>query len=299
MAEGRGSGGPLRRLAPAKVNLALHVTGRRPDGYHLLDALAVFADFGDCVTVTPAAEIELSLGGEFAAHAPGGAENLAWRAAALLRQAAGTDQGAHIHIDKAIPAGAGLGGGSADAAATLLALNELWQTGWDHERLAALAVTLGADVPMCVYGRPLRARGIGEAITPLSDVPVLPLVLAWPGVTLDTGQVFAALSSRENPPLPDPPPFAGAADLAAWLAACRNDLEAPATRLAPVVADVLRAIRAADACLLARMSGSGSGCFGLFTTTAAAEAAAIEIAAAQPDWWVRPTAVRPRSGISA
>ena len=299
MACGTGLGGALRRPAPAKVNLALHVTGRRPDGYHTLDTLAVFADIGDEVVVSPANEIELSLGGDFAAHAPAGPQNLAWRAAALLREAAGTDQGARIHIDKAIPAGGGLGGGSADAAATLLALNELWRAGLDFDRLNDIALRLGADVPMCLHGRALRARGIGEVITPMPDLPRLAVVLVWPGMALDTGQIFAALQTRDNPQLPDPPRFAGATDLAAWLAECRNDLEAPATRLAPVVADVLRAIRATDACLLARMSGSGSACFGLFETAAAAEAAAVEIAAAQPDWWVRPTAMRPWTGVPA
>lgn len=290
MPDGRSSGATLRRLAPAKINLALHVTGQRRDGYHTLDTLVAFADFGDELTVAPAAALGLSIGGPFAAHAPAGPENLAWRAAMLLQKAAGTGQGARIHIDKAIPAGAGLGGGSADAAAALLALNDLWRTGLDLDPLNEIALRLGADVPMCLRGRALRAGGIGEAITPLPGLPPVPLVLVWPGVGLDTGSVFAALNARENQPLPDPPPgFSGAADLSAWLADCRNDLEAPATGLMPAIADVLQTLRETDRCLLARMSGAGSACFGLFPTIAEAQAAAASIAAAQPGWWVRAT----------
>jgi 4-diphosphocytidyl-2-C-methyl-D-erythritol kinase len=289
----KSGGEALRRLAPAKINLALHVTGRRPDGYHLLDTLAAFAGFGDAVTVAPAEAIELSLGGPFAGHAPAGPENLAWRAAALLQEAAGSAAGARIRIDKAIPAGAGLGGGSADAAATLLALDALWRTGLDGERLAALALKLGADVPMCLAGRALRARGIGEAIVPLSGLPPLPLVLVWPGVALDTSRVFAALDTRDNSPLPDMPEhIGGVSEAADWLASCRNDLAAPATRLAPIIADVLQAIGARPGCLLARMSGSGSACFGLFATAGQAEAAAATIAAARAGWWVRATVAR-------
>ena len=292
MQGGRGGGG-LRRLAAAKVNLALHVTGRRPDGYHELDTLAVFAEFGDAVTVAPAQTIELSIGGPFAAHAPDRADNLAWRAAVLLREVAGTSQGARIHINKAIPAGAGLGGGSADAAAALLGLNELWRTGLECDQLAALALKLGADVPMCLFGRALRARGIGEAIEPFAGLPPLALVLVWPGVALDTGAVFAALERRENPPIPEPPAsFAGTAEIADWLARCRNDLEPSAAWQAPVVADVMRGIEAADGCLLARMSGSGSACFGLFAAIEEAEAAAAAIAGAHPGWWAQATLAR-------
>jgi 4-diphosphocytidyl-2-C-methyl-D-erythritol kinase len=286
----KSGGEALRRLAPAKINLALHVTGRRADGYHLLDTVAVFADLGEAVTVAPAEAIELSLGGPFAGHAPAGHENLAWRAAALLREATGTAAGARIHIDKAIPVGAGLGGGSADAAATLLALDQLWRIGLGRERLAALGVTLGADVPMCLYGRALRARGIGEAIVALAGLPPLPLVLVWPGVALDTSRVFAALDMPDKSPLPEPlARFSGVRETADWLAGCRNDLEAPAMRLAPAVIDVLQALRATAGCLLARMSGSGSACFGLFATEGEAEAAAAAIAAARPGWWVRAT----------
>jgi 4-diphosphocytidyl-2-C-methyl-D-erythritol kinase len=288
--DGRGSGGALRRLAPAKVNLALHVTGARPDGYHTLDTLVAFAGFGDAVSVAPADALGLSVGGALADHAPSGPDNLAWRAAALLQATAGAARGAHIHIDKTIPAGAGLGGGSADAAAALLALNDLWQTGLDRDSLAQVALRLGADVPMCLQAKALRARGIGEAINLLPALPPVPLVLVWPGLALGTGQVFATLATRENPPLPDPPArFDGAPELAEWLAACRNDLEAPAIRLAPVVADVIQEIETAAGCLLARMTGAGSACFGVFATSGEAEAAAAAIAAARPAWWVRAT----------
>lgn len=290
MPDRRGSGDVLRRLAPAKVNLALHVTGRRPDGYHELETLVVFAEIGDVITIAPADVVGLSISGEFAAHAPAGPDNLAWRAASLLREASGTGEGAHIHLNKAIPAGAGLGGGSADAAAVLHALNEVWGARLDRHRLSEMALRLGADVPMCLHGRALLARGIGEAVSPVHGLPPVPLVIVWPAVSLSTGEVFAALELSGNPPLPrQPDRFAGAAGLAAWLAGCRNDLEAPAIRLAPAVGEVLQALRAQPRCLLARMSGAGSACFGVFDEAAAAEAAAAEIAAARPGWWVRAT----------
>jgi 4-diphosphocytidyl-2-C-methyl-D-erythritol kinase len=277
----------IERLAPAKINLALHVLGRRADLYHELDTLAVFADFGDRVAVSAADKITLSIGGPFAGHAPPGAENLALRAALRLEQKTGFAGGAAIRLDKHLPAGAGFGGGSADAAATLLALDELWGLSLGPEGLKAIGEALGADVAMCLEGRALRARGAGERIAPLRGWPPLPLVLVWPGSPVSTAAAFGSLTSRQNPPLPDPPAAPDPVALATWLADCRNDLEEPALRLASDVVTALARLRATPGCVLARMSGSGSGCFGLYPTSAEAKAAADALRQTDPDWWVQ------------
>jgi 4-diphosphocytidyl-2-C-methyl-D-erythritol kinase len=279
----------VARAARAKVNLALHVLGRRPDGYHDIDTLAVFADAADAVAVAPADRLSLSISGPFAGHAPPGAANLALRAAELLRRHAVHPGGAAIALRKNIPAGAGFGGGSADAAATLLALRALWGLALDDGELARLGQTLGADVPMCLAGRALRARGVGERIEPLEGWPSLALVLAWPGLHISTAAVFDRLEERENAPLPDPPSGLSAAAASAWLAALRNDLEAPAATLAPQIAAALRLLGDSPGCRLARMSGSGSGCFGVFAAAAEAHAAAAALVEAQPGWWVQAT----------
>jgi 4-diphosphocytidyl-2-C-methyl-D-erythritol kinase len=276
---------PIRRRAAAKVNLALHVLGRRADGYHELDTFVVFADIGDRLEVAAADSLTLSLSGPFAAHAPPGSENLAFRAAMLLK-AVGTASAAAIGLEKNLPAGAGFGGGSADAAATLAALNDLWGLRLEHDELAAFGRELGADVPMCLHGAALRARGSGDRIEPVPGWPALPLVLVWPGRPVSTAAAFGALRTRTNPPLPDPPRAQTPAELARFLAACRNDLEQPALDLAPEIAEALDAIRATQGCLLARMSGSGSGCFGIYRERGEADSAAARLRAARPAWWV-------------
>ncbi|MYZ49819.1 4-(cytidine 5'-diphospho)-2-C-methyl-D-erythritol kinase, partial [Propylenella binzhouense] len=173
------------RIAPAKINLALHVTGRRPDGYHALDTLAVFASEGDRLAVGPAGDrLALTVEGPFSALAPAGEDNLVIRAARSLAAALGRPAEAAIRLEKNLPAGAGFGGGSADAAAALLALNDLWAAALPGEELAALALGLGADVPMCLAGRALRARGVGERLAALGSWPALPVVLVWPGRTV-------------------------------------------------------------------------------------------------------------------
>jgi 4-diphosphocytidyl-2-C-methyl-D-erythritol kinase len=273
--------------AAAKVNLALHVTGRRADGYHTLDSIAVFADHGDDVEIAGGALLRLAVSGPFGDHAPGDRSDLAWRAASAFFTHTGMEPEATIRLHKEIPAGAGLGGGSADAAAVLLALNRAFGASLKPSALESLARRLGADVPMCLVGRALRARGAGDEIAPLENWPPLPLVLVWPGVPVSTAEVYAALAERENPPLPDLPAIASPDAVAAWLGTCRNDLEAPALTLAPVIGDVLAALREADGCRLARMSGSGSACFGLYGEKPAADAAAAAIAAAHPTWWVQ------------
>lgn len=274
---------PRREAAPAKLNLALHVTGRRPDGYHLLDSLVVFLDIGDVVTLAEG-PLSLSLTGPFGAALAGpkgGAapdDNLCLRAARLAgREVA-------ITLEKNLPVAAGLGGGSADAAAVLRAL------GARPPRPEAL----GADLPVCLAGRPARMRGVGEILDPLGPLPPLHLVLVNPGAGLATPRVFAALGRRDNPPLPPVlPTLPDSAAAIALLGGLRNDLEPAAIELMPVIADCLAALTAAGAGL-ARMSGSGATSFGLFATAAAADRAADRIRAAAPrGWWIARAGLAP------
>ena len=279
---------PEGALAPAKINLALHVTARRADGFHELDTIAVFADLGDGLSASPASELSIEVEGPFAGHAPADDGNLAMRAARAL---AATDaksgmRGAKLRLRKEIPAGAGFGGGSADAAAALRLLDKLWDLGATDAALAGIAAAIGADVPMCLAGKALRARGRGERITPIEGWPALPLVLVWPGVQVSTASVFAALDKRENPPLPEPPEARTAADVARYLAGCRNDLETPALAIAPAIGSALERLRTTEGCLIARMSGSGSGCFALYWTMTEAEAAARQLRIQGPGWWI-------------
>jgi 4-diphosphocytidyl-2-C-methyl-D-erythritol kinase len=276
----------IRQFAPAKLNLYLHVVGRRPDGYHALDSLAVFLGVGDEVAARPADELALTVTGPFAAALPSGPENLVLRAARALAQAAGVPARAALTLTKNLPVAAGLGGGSADAAAALAALERLWRTGMTDAALDRLALGLGADVPLCRRRRPQQVAGIGEV---LSDAPALPpfhVVLANPGTPLSTAAVFAALAPAFSQAAPLQRPPADARDLAALLAARRNDLEPPARRLVPALDDALAALAASADCLLARMSGSGATCFGIFATRPAAEAAAKAVANQYPAWWV-------------
>lgn len=267
---------PRRELAPAKLNLTLHVTGRRSDGYHLLDSLVVFLALGDVVTVAPG-PLSLELSGPFAQGLTAGPDNLCLRAARL----AGRE--ARITLEKNLPVASGIGGGSADAAAVLRALDARPEG----------SEVLGADVPVCLAGRPTRMRGLGEILDPLPPLPQLHVLLVNPGRGLSTPQVFQALQRRDNPPMPDPlPACPDAAALIGFLHDCRNDLEAPAIRLMPEIAACLAAIRDQGA-QLSRMSGSGATCFGLFASAAQAEAARTRIAGANPGWWVAASGLAP------
>lgn len=278
----------LAELAPAKVNLALHVTGRRADGYHLLDSLVAFPATGDRLEAEPAAGLSLTIDGPFARDLGTGRDNLVLRAALLLRDGAAAP-GAALRLTKSLPVASGIGGGSADAAATLRLLARLWSRPLPPR---AVQAALGADVPACVAGTAARMRGIGDELAPLV-LPPFWLVLVNPGVPVATPAVFAALARRDNAPLPDPPAFPDAEALATWLAARRNDLESPAATLAPDIRDALAALAAQPACRLARMSGSGATCFGLFAAAAPALAAAEAIRAARPAWWTAAAPVDP------
>lgn len=265
--------------APAKVNLCLHVTGQRPDGYHLLDSLVVFADVGDLIEVRAARTLSLRVVGPQAQGLPVGEDNLVLRAARAFAGAAG----AAITLTKNLPVASGIGGGSADAAATLRALARLWSVPPPD---AESVLRLGADVPACLAGHAVRMQGIGERLSRAAPLPEAFLVLVNPGVAIATPDVFKALPAKNNPALPDVPGFASALEMAQWLAAQRNDLEGPALQLAPVIGAVKQALATAPGCLLARMSGSGATCFGLFADPAEAQSACAAISAAQPDWWV-------------
>lgn len=266
-------------FAPAKVNLTLHVTGQRADGYHLLDSLVVFADVGDRVSVSPAEGLSLSVTGPMASGVPADGSNLVLRAARMLGGA-----GASITLEKHLPVASGLGGGSSDAAAALRALARLWGRALPAE---AKTAQLGADVPVCLAARPRRMSGLGEVLSEVPPLPPVRLVLANPGVAVPTQAVFAALTDKAGRPMPrDLPRWADAADLAAFLRTTRNDLEAPARALAPVIGAVTEALSSEPGCLFARMSGSGATVFGLFADPEPAVAAARRLRAANPGWWV-------------
>jgi 4-diphosphocytidyl-2-C-methyl-D-erythritol kinase len=268
-------------FAPAKINLALHVTGRRGDGYHLLDSLVVFAGVGDRVTVAASDARRFDLTGPQSAKLTATPDNSVLRAAQLF----GGEQGWHITLDKVLPVASGIGGGSADAAATLRLLARFW--GLPLPPVADV-LALGADVPVCLAGRAARMTGIGEGISPLPHaLPPAWLVLANPGVPVPTPMVFKALTAADNPGLPDDLPLWATADqMAGFLRTMRNDLERPAIGIAPVIADVKAALGAEPGCLMARMSGSGATCFGLFGDAAGAAAAARSLRGRHPGWWV-------------
>ena len=273
-------------FAPAKVNLYLHVTGRRDDGYHLLDSLVAFVDIGDRLRAESAASLSLAVDGPEAADlAAVGDDNLVLRAARLLADRAGITAGAALHLEKHLPVAAGIGGGSSDAAAALLALTRLWRISLDDEALRALGARLGADIPACLYRRAVWVGGIGERLEPAGPLPEAGILLVNPRRALPTAAVFAA---RRGPfghvgrfaPMPS-----AAAALARALMPCRNDLTEAAIGLVPEIGAVLARLGRLPGCLLARMSGSGATCFALFANRAAAEAARAEVAAAEPWWW--------------
>lgn len=254
-------------FAPAKINLTLHVTGQRADGYHLLDSLVVFADVGDRLTIEPAPRMRLDVSGPFAVGVPSDDRNLAWRAAEL----AGVY--ARISLEKNLPHGAGIGGGSSDAAAVLRAL------GAD-----AHAQALGADVPVCLLDTPQRMRGVGEIVVPVGGVPSLNMVLVNPGIHVPTSDVFKRLRAKDNPPMDARLHWRDRAGFLAWLEEQRNDLQVPAASGNPAILAALKTLKGAE---LARMSGSGSTCFGVYSDAEAARDATAEISRKQPRWWVR------------
>lgn len=276
----------VTRAAAAKINLDLLVTGRRADGYHELDSLVVFAGIADTVTAVPGAGLRLLVDGPFATQVPTGRDNLVLQAADELAWMMRRTADATLRLVKRLPIAAGLGGGSADAAAALSALDALWGLGLPPERLRDVGLTLGADVPVCLYGRPARMRGVGERLDPVRGLPELPLLLVNPGVQLATAEVFGALRLPDTLAAREPfPAHPSVIQLAAWLAASRNDLEVAAIGIAPVIGEALELLRALPGCHLARMSGSGPTCWGLFATERALRLAEARLAELRPDWW--------------
>lgn len=268
--------------APAKVNLYLRIVGRRADGYHLLDSLAVFPGAADILHASTADKLTLAIEGPFGPALGAGPDNLVLRAAAALAVSAGVAAGARLTLDKRLPLASGIGGGSADAAAALRALVRLWDLRLSPERLGAIAQSLGADVPVCLASRPARMQGVGEILGLAPALPACGMVLLNPGLAVATPDVFRARTGgfSETALLPAAWPDAGA--MAADLGRLGNDLEAPATALVPAIGTVLDWLCGQPGCLLSRMSGSGATCFGVFATP---DLAAAVAARAPASWW--------------
>ncbi|OOO37089.1 4-(cytidine 5'-diphospho)-2-C-methyl-D-erythritol kinase [Agrobacterium sp. YIC 4121] len=276
--------------APAKINLALHVTGQRADGYHLLETLVTFTEAGDTIRIRDADADSFSISGPFGdlLRAGDGGDNLVTRAKDLLRDAlASTGQPAPpvaIHLEKNLPVASGIGGGSADAAATLRGLLRHWRAGIAPDALASMALTLGADVPMCLESRSLIARGIGEDIEPVTDLPELVMVLANPLKAVSTPEIFRRLQTKTNAPLP-------ASATIGWmdfLAQSRNDLQPSAQALLPEIGEIIGLLSQEGAALV-RMSGSGATCFGIFHSLEAAKKAETSLRKKRPGWYFQAT----------
>ncbi len=277
----------LHEAAHAKVNLFLHVTGRRDDGYHLLDSLVVFAGAADRLAVAPDRHSRLTVTGPFEPLLRGGGDNLVLLAARRFAAAATLAMpGVHLTLEKHLPVASGIGGGSADAAAALRLLRRYWPDAViDDARLHELAAGLGADVPVCLSQRPMRMQGVGELLSPAPHLPALGMALINCGEAVATAAVFRVREAGFSRPAALPRGWPDAASLAADLAALSNDLEPPAQRICPAIGDVLSALRALPGCRFARMSGSGATCFGLFDDPqAAARATAGRLW--PPGWWV-------------
>jgi 4-diphosphocytidyl-2-C-methyl-D-erythritol kinase len=276
----------LSRFAPAKLNLYLHVVGRRDDGYHLLDSLVAFADIGDEITAASAASLSVVVKGRYAAALDAvPQDNLVWRAAERLAALAGRPAAAALTLVKNLPVASGIGGGSSDAAATMNLLAEFWRVDLAPAALRRLASSLGADVPVCLAGRAAWLGGIGDDIEPIPLLPSAAVVLVNPGIALPTAAVFAARRGPFSVPARFPLP-ADAAELAQLLEQRRNDLTAPAIEKVPAIGQVLDRLATVEGALIVRMSGSGATCFALFATPEAAAAAAARVEAEQPKWWV-------------
>jgi len=271
----------IRELAPAKVNLFLHVGARRDDGYHPLQSLAVFTGgetAADVLSLAPADAVSLSLDGPFAVGLEGESDNLVLRAARLLAARTSGVGGAAITLTKNLPVASGIGGGSSDAAAAFRGLSALWHISLDDLTLREMAASLGSDIPACIAAIPAFMEGRGENLTPVAAMPRLSLLLVNPGVALATGDAFRAWDGIDRGPLDYGEPLAAAL-------AGRNDLEPAAIGLVPSIAEVLAALRGAEGILLARMSGSGATCFGLFASAEQRDAASLRIGTERPSWW--------------
>ncbi|HEX8223307.1 MAG TPA: 4-(cytidine 5'-diphospho)-2-C-methyl-D-erythritol kinase [Allosphingosinicella sp.] len=270
----------MRETAYAKLNLALHVRSREPDGYHRIETLFAFCEHGDTLSAAAADELSLEITGPYAAALGDPAGNLVLKAADALRRCHGVTLGAALTLDKRLPVASGIGGGSADAAGALRLLGRLWHIGAAEDELIPLPASLGADVPACLASRTLRGEGRGDRLLPVDAAGLagMPVLLVNPGVPLSTAQVFAAWDGVDRGPLADLPPLVAARQ-------GRNDLEAPAKALAPAIGEVLERLGESDGLILARMSGSGATCFALFESERQRDAASARLAASSPGWW--------------
>ncbi|MCI9866326.1 4-(cytidine 5'-diphospho)-2-C-methyl-D-erythritol kinase [Rhizobium skierniewicense] len=273
--------------APAKINLALHVTGQRTDGYHLLETLVVFTQAGDVISIEDTEQDSFSLTGPFASvlQQENAGTNLVLKARDLLREAVGPQpRPVTIHLEKNLPVSSGIGGGSADAAATLRGLCRHWNIAASTVKLDEIGLKLGADVPMCLSRQPLIARGIGERIEAVGDMPMLHLVLVNPLKGVSTPEIFKRLTTKTNPPLCDRSNL----DWMDFIRQCRNDLETPAREVLPEIGAAQTLLSDAGAALV-RMSGSGATCFGIFETMADATSAMASLRQKRPDWYIQAT----------
>ncbi len=276
----------LSAQAPAKINLYLRVTGKTPENYHLLDSLVVFANIYDVIEISPAAAISVTVTGENAALVSP-SDNTVLKAATALQSHFGIKTGAQILLQKNLPVGAGIGGGSSDAAAALKLLIRLWKIDISEHDLDSIALSIGADVPACLRATAVYMSSIGEIIDKAPKLPKLHMVLVGTGRPLLTKDVFARYKEKFVPPVVPPRAFTFEMDLLDFLYRNGNDLQRPAIELMPEIEDVLAALTAEEGCLLARMSGSGATCFGLFEKRKFAEEAAIKLSDRHPKWWVK------------
>jgi 4-diphosphocytidyl-2-C-methyl-D-erythritol kinase len=285
--------------APAKVNLCLHVAERRPDGYHDLESLVAFAVHGDEIVLEHAGALSLSAVGPFGAMLPPDNDNLALKAARLLADKVDRPPAVRITLRKNLPVASGLGGGSADAAAVLRGLASLWKLEIDRETLIGIAALLGADVPVCLDCVAAWIDGRGEKITSLSPLPEMPLLLVNPAVPVSTAEVFSALGARSGLKFVRPrAPFRDPRALVAFLHSTTNDLEAPARKIAPSIGDTLEELRDMPEILIARMSGSGATCFGIFGSDEFARSATALLKERHQEWWIVNTTIVPeRIGV--
>jgi 4-diphosphocytidyl-2-C-methyl-D-erythritol kinase len=283
----------ITQSAPAKINLFLHVGDKRSDGFHPLQSLAVFTDMGDVLAIESAPSLSLAIDGPFAMGLNGEGDNLVVRAARALGGG-----GAALTLTKNLPVASGIGGGSSDAAAALRGLRALWNDNRDDAALQTIAAALGSDIPVCLDAVPAFMEGRGEILRGVNAMPRVPMLLVNPGVAVPTRDVFAALATRSGAEMELPHGrFRDTADLLRFLETTRNDLEAPARTLQPVIGDVLAALAALPGALLSRMSGSGATCFGIFVDDDCCRRAAELLARAHPGWWIAPTFV-PETGIA-
>jgi 4-diphosphocytidyl-2-C-methyl-D-erythritol kinase len=283
----------VRVFAPAKINLFLHVGSKRADGYHELESLVVFASVGDELVFKRADELSLSIDGPFADALTRDPDNLVLKAAGALAAHAGVRKGARITLTKSLPVASGIGGGSADAAATLRGLNTLWKLHLAPEALRTIAAQIGSDVPVCVGSKPAWMEGRGERVHDMRRMPEVHMLLVNPGIAISTAQIFGALEKRDRvSPMSFPGVLGNLDGLLGYLQASKNDLEPPARALAPVIDDVLTMLASTGAPFV-RMSGSGATCFGIYEDAAQAKAAAAAVSRAQTEWWVQVSQIAP------